>query len=287
MKSTAINSSMKRKKNTSLLKIANIKKRRTHQKTITSYDYVFKEAETTQAEFPENVLCPVNQLTKTRTAQEKPINQQHKQALQQLDMISFDRNQCVINYCDCLLCRNNYQWKNQVQTLNQRKNLHKQKTRSIVSRFNFKMKQAKLTTADNFKVFLKTQGVEQRAVCERKFNQQNLFYKHYFVANQNACGSTSQSSWSDFDQKQSNIPKLNDNFHFKNKYVPCYDQKQTFQFFDKFSTFQQASDSMTSSTESIDSDTNDVMTSQKFEDYSMTSQQFQMSNNLNFWNFVY
>ena len=247
MKSTLISSLTKRKQNTSLLKVANIKKRKTHQKTITSSGYVYKKAE-----FPENVICPVNKLTKTRKAQEKLMNRQFKHELKPVEMTSLDRNQDFIGHCDCLLCRKKYQLKNHIQILNQRKTLHKQKTKSKASHLNFHMKQAKLTTADNFKLFLKTQGVKQRLDCEWKFNQQDNNYKHYFVANQNAHSSTSQPSWSDFDQNQSNMPKLNNNFDFKNEYVPCYDQKQTFEVFDLFSKFQQANGSMKSSTGSID-----------------------------------
>ena len=57
---------MKRKQKTSLLKMANIKKRRTHQKIINTYGYDRKDV-VKVAEFPENAFCLVDQLANTKS----------------------------------------------------------------------------------------------------------------------------------------------------------------------------------------------------------------------------
>ena len=89
------------------------------------------------------------------------------------------------------------------------------------------------------------------------------------------------------NHNQSHVLNLKKNVDFYNQYVTCYDQKQTFDYFDQFSTFLQASDSMTSSTEIVGSDTNNVMTSLKCNDSFMQSQQFKVGKNLSYCNYVY
>ena len=286
MKITPIKGQMKRKQNTSLLKVANIKKRRTHQ-TITSSDFVRKETDQIHTFMPETELFPVDQLKMmTRTANEKLINHQHKHASQQKEMISLNKNQGDINNCDCIFCRTNYQWQNQVQTFSHRRISQEQHKKIKASRFNFNMKEDYLSTADTFKVSLKIQGVNARAV-DGNFYQQSDNFNQKYISNQQRNFSTLQPNWSIVDYNQSYIPNLKNDINFDIQYMPCYDQKQTFAFFDKLSTFQQASGSMTSSIESIYSDTNNVMTSLKFDESFMTSGQFQLSNNLNYCNYVY
>merc|ERR1719376_2011499 len=95
MKITLMKGSMKRKQNTSLLKVANIKKRRTHQ-TITSSDFFRKIADKVHTVMPETELFPVDQLKMmTRTANEKLINNQYKNALKQEEIIYLNKNQSV------------------------------------------------------------------------------------------------------------------------------------------------------------------------------------------------
>ena len=286
MKSTLTKGQIKRKQDTSLLKVANIKKRRTYKKTTNTYDYDHKGALKTRAKFPETVLSPVDQLTKTRTANEKLTNQQRKESLQQLDMISVNQNHGFISYCDCLLCKTNYQWQNQVQILNKRKILQQQRTKSKASQINFNVKQANQSKADNFKEFLKTQIVEARVVSGGNFFQQNVDFNPKYFSNQQNNVYTTQQNWLAVNENQSNVLNLN-KIDFHNQYVSCYDQNKFNKVFDQFSTFQQPSGSMTTSIESICSDTNNLMTSQPFDQSFMTSQQFQMSNNVNYCNYVY
>ena len=286
MKSTLTKGQIKRKQDTSLLKVANIKKRRTYKKTTNTYDYDHKGALKTRAKFPETVLSPVDQLTKTRTANEKLTNQQRKESLQQLDMISVNQNHGFISYCDCLLCKTNYQWQNQVQILNKRKILQQQRTKSKASQINFNVKQANQSKADNFKEFLKTQIVEARVVSGGNFFQQNVDFNPKYFSNQQNNVYTTQQNWLAVNENQSNVLNLN-KIDFHNQYLSCYDQNKFCEVSDQSSTFQQASGSMTTSIESIGSDTNNVMTSQHFDPSFMTSQQFQMSNNVNYCNCVY
>ena len=286
MKSTPRKGQMKRKQKTSLLKVANIKKRRTNLKTTITFGYDHKDALKIQAAFPETVLSPVDQLIKTRTAKEKLVNKQHKESLQKLDIISLDRNHSLISCCDCILCRNNYQWQNQVQTFNQRKISQQQRTTSKASQISFNIKQDNHSTADDLKVFLKTQRVKARAVSNGKFYQQNVDFNQKFVSNQQVNDFTTQPNWSDVNENQSNVLYLN-KIDFQNRYLSCYDQNKFYEVFDQFSKFQQASGSMTTSIESTGSDTNIVMTSQHLYQSYMTSQQFQMNNDLNYCNYVY
>ena len=286
MKSTLTKGQIKRKQDTSLLKVANIKKRRTYKKTTNTYDYDHKGALKTRAKFPETVLSPVDQLTKTRTANEKLTNQQRKESLQQLDMISVNQNHGFISYCDCLLCKTNYQWQNQVQILNKRKILQQQRTKSKASQINFNVKQANQSAASNFKEFLKTQIVEARVVSGGNFYQQNVDFNPKFVSNRQINDYTTQPNWSDVNESQSDVLYLN-KIDFQNRYLSCYDQIKFYEVFDQVSTLQQASGSMTTSIESTGSDTNIVMTSQHLYQSYMTSQQFQMNNDLNYCNYVY
>ena len=286
MKSTPRKGQMKRKQKTSLLKVANIKKRRTNLKTTITFGYDHKDALKIQAAFPETVLSPVDQLIKTRTAKEKLVNKQHKESLQKLDIISLDRNHSLISCCDCILCRNNYQWQNQVQTFNQRKISQQQRTTSKASQISFNIKQDNHSTADDLKVFLKTQRVKARAVSNGNFYQQNADFNPKFVSNQQVYDYTTQLNWSDVNGNQNNVPNLN-KIDFHNQYVSFYDQNKSYEVFDRISTFQQGSGSMTTSIESIGSDTNNVMTSQHFDQSFMMSHRFQMSNNVNYCNYVY
>ena len=287
MKSTPRKGQIKRKQKTSLLKVANIKKRRTNKKMTITYGYDHKDALKTKAEFPETVLRPVDQLTKTRAAKEKLINKQHKEALQQLDIISLDRNHSLISCCDCILCRNNYQWQNQVQTFRQRRiSQQQQRTKSKASQINFNVKQANQSAASNFKEFLKTQIVEARVVSGGNFYQQNVDFNPKFVSNRQINDYTTQPNWSDVNESQSDVLYLN-KIDFQNRYLSCYDQIKFYEVFDQVSTLQQASGSMTTSIESTGSDTNIVMTSQHLYQSYMTSQQFQMNNDLNYCNYVY
>ena len=286
MKSTPRKGQIKRKQKTSLLKVANIKKRRTNKKMTITYGYDHKDALKTKAEFPETVLRPVDQLTKTRAAKEKLINKQHKEALQQLDMISLDQSHGFISYCDCLLCRNNYEWQNQAKILNKRKISQQQRTKNKASQINLDIEQANRYTAENFKVFLKTQRVEARVVSDRNFYQQNVDFNPNHVSNQQVNDYTTQPNWSDVNENQNNVQNLN-KIDFHNRYVSCYDQNKFYEVYDRISTLQQDSCSMTTSVETIGSDTNNLMTSQHFDQSFMTSQQFQMSNNVNYCNYVY
>ena len=286
MKSTLTKGQIKRKQDTTLLKVANIKKRKTNLKTTNTYGYDHKDALKTQSEFPETVLRPVDQLTKTRLAKEKLINKQHKEALKQIEIISVDQNNGFISYCDCLLCRNNYQWQNQSQIFSQDKFLQQQRPKSKASQISFNIKQVNHSTADDLKVFLKTQRVKARAVSNGKFYQQNVDFNQKFVSNQQVNDFTTQPNWSDVNENQSNVLYLN-KIDFQNRYLSCYDQNKFYEVFDQFSKFQQASGSMTTSIESTGSDTNIVMTSQHLYQSYMTSQQFQMNNDLNYCNYVY
>ena len=269
MKSAAINSSMKRKHNTSLLKVANIKKRRTHQKMIASSDFVCKEVDKIQTDSHDTLLHPVDQLTKTRTTDENLLKQQNKYALQQEKMMILDGNQSIMNPCGCQLCTQisleifhvNYQRQDQIQLSNQNKVTLQQTNNK--RHFDLNMKQTGQFTANNFKIPPGYFSNKQTNVFKMKPNL------------------------SIFNHNQSHVPNLKKNVDFYNQYVPCYDQKQTFAYFDQFSTFYQASDRMKSSTESFDNDTNNVMPSLKFDDSYISSQQFKISNNLNYCNYVY
>ena len=267
--------------------MANIKKRRTNKKMVNTYDYDNKGALKTQAKFPETVLSPVDQLTKIRTAKKKLISQQGKKGMQQLDMISLDQNQGFISYCDCLLCRNNYQWQNQVQTFRQRRiSQQQQRTKSKANQINFDVEQADQYIADNIKVFLKRQRIKTCVDSNGNFYQQKVDFNPKYVSNRHGNVYTTQPNWSDVNENQSDVLNLN-KIDFHNQYVSCYDQNKFNKVFDQFSTFQQPSGSMTTSIESICSDTNNLMTSQPFDQSFMTSQQFQMSNNVNYCNYVY
>ena len=269
MKSAAINSSMKRKHNTSLLKVANIKKRRTHQKMIASSDFVCKEVDKIQTDSHDTLLHPVDQLTKTRTTDENLLKQQNKYALQQEKMMILDGNQSVMNHCDCRLCRQlsfeifqlNYQQQDQIQLSNQNKVFLKHSNNK--RDFDLNMKQTGQFTTNNLK-----------------------FRTEYFT-NEQSNAFKMKPNLSIVNCNQNYVPNLKKNVDFYNQYVPCYDQKQTFDYFDQFSTFYQASDSMKCSTEIVEGDTNNVMTLLKCNDSFMQSQQFKVGKNLSYCNYVY
>ena len=287
MKTTAAKCSIKRKQNTSLLRVANIKKKRIHLKGIKSSEFVHREGVKTQAGFPESFFCPVDQLTKTKIANEKLINHQNKHALQQKEVKILIQNQGFTSYCDCLFCSNNHQWQNQVQTFKQRRISQQQQRRnSKASQINFDVKQANQSPAQNFKLFLKTQRVKTRVVSDRNFYKQNVDFNPKYNSNQQGDIYTAQPNWSAVNENQSNELNLN-NIDFHNQYVSCYDQNIFCEVFDQISTLQQGSGSITTSIESFGSDTNNVMTSQHFDQSFMTSRQFQMNNNVNYCNYVY
>ena len=268
MKSTLISSLTKRKQNTNLLKVANIKKRKTHH-TITSSDFVRNEAEKVQTDSHDTLLIPVEQLTKTKIKDENLLKHQNTSTLQQEKMMILDGNQSIMNPCGCQLCTQisleifhvNYQRQDQIQLSNQNKVTLQQTNNK--RHFDLNMKQTGQFTANNFKIPPGYFSNKQTNVFKMKPNL------------------------SIFNHNQSHVPNLKKNVDFYNQYVTCYDQKQTFDYFDQFSTFLQASDSMTSLTESFDSVTNNVMTSIKCNDSFMQSQQFQMGKNLSYCNYVY
>ena len=217
---------MKRKQKTSLLKLANIKKRRTKKQIINTYGYDRKDV-VKIAEFPEIVLSLVDQLTKTKNVNEKLTNQQYKQALQQVDMISLDQNQGVFNHCGCLVNRNNYPCQFILAQDSQ-----EQQMNSKAHHFNLNVKRANLSVADNFKVIFKTQEVQ---TCDGDFYQQHVaFYPKYNRQNNIY---TTQPNWTNVNKNRSYVLNLNSNICFHNHHVPYYDQKQTFPFSIKFYIF--------------------------------------------------
>ena len=258
---------MKRKHSTSLLMVANIKKRRTNQSTGLS-DF-FCKAEKLQIDSHDTLLYPVEQFTKTKSTKENLMKQKNKYAFQQEVVINLDAKQAVFNRCDCRFCKQtslkifrlNYQQQDQNQMSNKNR-VFQQQTNSR-SHFYQNMKQTGQFTGNIFK-----------------------FHPEYFTNKQTNIFKI-RPNLSIVNHNQSHVLNLKKNVDFYNQYVTCYDQKQTFDYFDQFSTFLQASDSMTSLTESFDSVTNNVMTSIKCNDSFMQSQQFQMGKNLSYCNYVY
>lgn len=133
-------------------------------------------------------------------------------------------------------------------------------------------KRAYLSTAtQNIQLPIPPTTVKQSASFNNNFSQQNFEYKPHLIA----------------AQKVGNC-SFEKNIDFHNHYFPSYHQHNHLTALNYFSAFQGSNGSLTSSVESVDGDTNNMMTSpQQFGNTLVTSQNHQMMKNSDFYSFFH
>ena len=187
MKLSTIKGSRKRKQETSLLKIANIKKAKVEQKMTTIYN-IMQKTYKIRTHFPESVLYPAKQ--------------QFKHISQQVKSLDVNAIQNSINHCGCVICQSksmetlqrSQQWQVQrkIQVANRSLVYKKQqkidygqkqqittllarKTKPVLSHYNPDSMEARLV---NFKPSTSEENLS--AVCDDIFYRQkvNFYLKH-------------------------------------------------------------------------------------------------------------
>ena len=264
MKQSVIENSRKRKQKTGLLKIVDSKKARLQHKLTTTARKQINHTDKVQTRFTDSFFYS--------------NEQNHKHVSQQIVNLDANVNQIDINHCACLLCmeksfeifkqrkiekkmyipNKSLMFKNQQtseygQKQPQTTILLKRNTELKISHYNLNSMQALLV---NLK--------PSTTVCDN-FYYQNIKVNSSYISKHHVDTYTMQTEWLNVTQhyvQQSNAKNKTDfnNPFFQNSY-----HKNSFASLEQYLTFQGSTSSIPSSIESVGSDTNDLMTSQKFQ----------------------
>ena len=307
--STTEDNRKRRKQKTSLLKIVGSKKNGIQQKTKTRPIAARKriqEADKIRNSFPESRYAFDQFIVASRGNEE--IKQRQYQTLQQRQIMNVDMGsiQDSISHCDCLVCRRKsfafaqqqQQWQNQNQIhmandawmfrkQQMSKYRHQQKTNTSLlaaqnkpedSHYELARKRACLsTTAQNFQQSL-TREAAEAAVSDYNFYQQNVNFYPKYITDHQFDNLTIKMNWPTVNMKQNSaqLTNVKYNNYSHSRYFPDYYNNHNLVDFISIPDFQGSHGSLTSSIESDGSDTNNIV----------TSQQLQMFNNFDCYNFV-
>ena len=310
MKNLTIIGSRKRKQNTSLLKIKGKKVRVQQKSTSYSVQQQIQQTNKVQKRYNENQLYLDLQCVNAKYCDEKLISrQQHNYVLQNKNVLKLNanKNQSITNHCECLFCKKksfeNVQRNQKNQMAYQHKIFQKQQVRRYepqqIPEIGVSVKQFKpevihcnpikrLTIMKNFQTVLRTEAIKPTAVGG-KFYQQNVKYNRKFISNKQDNTDQMQTNWSTVIKEQSytHQPTCESNTNLQGLYFENYYHQHNFVSFNQFSTVQGSNGSLTPSIKSSESDTNDVMTLENFDNFITMSEQFEMINDLDYYNFVY
>ena len=307
--------------NTGLLKMVSSKKTITQQMKTTSVA-ACKPIQNitklqTNAGFPVSGYAGEQFMISTRANEAlfaKMKHRQYKQTLQRKEIINPDRNlQGGMRRCACLVCRRKFfelskeqqrrkavqmRMTNEAGFLRQQQMMKYQfqqahvclpATQNKGNHCEPDRKRARLSTAEqNFQLQqpLSASATKVQTALVNNFHQQSVKFQPNYISYQQIDNLKKQTNWPivNMQQNYAQLPNVENNVDFHNRYFPVNQQKHHLTALNPYLAFQETHGSLTSS---VVSDTSDVDTSQQFENALVTSQQVQMINNADCYNFVY